>query len=378
MNRLIDAIYFLLIASLFVNVPIYEGETGNTLNLYHALIALSCVATVRLGGRMRLSIDVMFLSAMCLTSVLGWAVYGMTTRALLLPMVLMAFTSGHHWFLRTTANQRRRTYHRVAWVVLASILVRNAVYHDHLGAIYTRSASDYDLFYLSSGGQNLEATHLGVLSVLLVGGPWFLPMLSIAWATSLLLLSRAGMLACLAAMGCWVVGGRLSGAKLVVSASLIAIAILAIGLEVTGVVEIAMLDRFDMSTEATLAADDEGRLAIWRSGWEVMTANGFGHGVGNGFGRLNDNIGSHLKENNSHNILVEYGLDGGWLCCGLFIGLLGSVLWRRDALSVPSHRFVLTYGLLGLCQFTGYDAIGWFFIGVSHAERHKIGISIRE
>ncbi len=35
----------------------------------------------------------------------------------------------------------------------------------------------------------------------------------------------------------------------------------------------------------------------------------------------------------------------------------------------PAHRFALAYGFLGLVEYTGYDAIGWFFIGVSHASR---------
>lgn len=369
MHKSLTIAFTALIASFFVNIPLYEGSTKNTLNLFHVLIAALFLWTFQFRPRLRLSTDTLFLATLTVTSMLGWSVYGLSTRALLLPLILLTFTVGNRWYQLTTKEERWETYQRVFAFVVLAIVIRNLLHFDSLGSLYGRARTETQAFYLSSGGRNLEATQLGMLSTLLIGTFSFFPAILIAAVTSLLVMSRAGILAVLIAMMMWLIHGQFGRWKLYVGSLFLASGILAVLMHFEGTYDIPILSRFDLGTEQELAADDQGRLAIWRAAGLILQDNPLGHGTGNGFSELNDRIGGHLRENNAHNVIVEFAIDGGLQSACLFIAIMFSILRCPTLITSPYHRFALAYGILGLVEYTGYDTIGWFFIGVSHAAR---------
>lgn len=360
-----------LIASFFVNIPLYEGSTKNTLNLFHVLIAVLFVWTIQFRPRFRVSADTLFLTTLTVTAVLGWAVFGMSTRPFLLPLILLTFIVGNRWYQLTTKEERLVTYQRVFAFVILAIVIRNLLHFDSLGSLYGRARTENQGFYLSSGGRNLEATQLGMLSTLLIGTFAFLPAIVVAAITSLLVMSRAGILAVLIALTMWLIHGQFGRWKLYLGSLMLAGTALAVLAQFEGTYEIPILNRFDLSTEQDLAADDQGRLAIWSAAVEVLKENPLGYGTGNGFSKLNDHIGGHLRENNAHNVLVEFAIDGGLQSAVLFVAIMFCIVRSPNLMESPHHRFALAYGILGLVEYTGYDTIGWFFIGVSHAARNE-------
>ncbi len=366
----LHVLFFALVATLFVQIAVYESPSGgNTLNLYHLLIATAFVLTFRIRLSVCLSPDTIFFVVLTATSLMGWSVYGFPTRGLLLPLIYLAFAVGNRWQQFTAPEQRLTTYKRVFAVVVIAVVIRNLVFAENLGLIYSRTQNDTVLL-LASGGQNLEATLLGMLSTLLVGTPAFFPAVSLAAVTSIMMMSRAGVLAALVSLMFWLIHGKFGRLKFYAGSTLLSVAIIACLLNFGGVYRIPILNRFsDLAVEKEYAAQDQGRLAIWNAAGDIIGKNPWGHGVGNGFQRLNEHIGGHLKENNAHNIFLEFALDGGIQSSLLFAIILLSNLFTRGIIQSPAGRFVLAYGILGLVEFTGFDAIGWFFIGVSHAAR---------
>lgn len=360
----------LLIVSLFVQVAVYESaNSSNTLLLYHLLLPVCFALTLSRRICLILSPDSLFFVALTVTSLLGWTIYGVTIRGLLLPIALLAFVVGHQWQTLTTPATRGAVYRWLLAAVVGALLVRNLAYYDSLGVIYSRIRTDAPVFFLASGGRNLEATQLGMLATLLIGSAAFYPAVLIAAVTSLLMLSRAGLIAVLVACLMWLVHGKFGRFKLLCGTAMLAGGICALLVSTYGIYEIPILDRFDLAQEQSLASDEQGRLAIWRGAATVIADQPLGHGTGNGFQVVNQELGGHMRENNSHNILLEYALDGGLQSVVLFTLIMGSILRIPGWIHHPCHRFALAYGLLGLVEYTGYDAIGWFFIGISHATR---------
>jgi hypothetical protein len=370
MNKLVSVLFFALIATLFVQIPVYESDSGaNTLNLYHVLIAATFVLTFRLRPSLNVSPDTLFFTVLMATSVLGWSIYGLTIRGALLPIAFVSFVVGNRWHQLTSDGDRRSTYQLVFAAVVIATIIRNLLYLDQLGSVYSRSTGDTSLFCLASGGKNLEATLLGIVSMLLIGTVAFVPAVFMAGVTSLFMMSRSGILAAFLSLMFWLIHGTFGRAKFIAGSTILLAALLACLLTFEGTIRIPIVERFDLSTERAYAAHDQGRLAIWSAAVEILSSQPLGHGVGNGFRILNDHMGGHLRENNAHNILVELALDGGVQTSLLFVLIMVWIMRTPGMILNPAHRAALAYGMLGLVEFTGYDAVGWFFIGVSHAAR---------
>ncbi len=327
MSKFVSGIFLALITTLFVQVSVYESQSGaNTLNLYHLLIAIAFVITFRLRPSIRVSPDTAFFAVMTITSLLGWTIYGCSLRAALLPIAVAAFAVGNRWYQLTTEEQRAVTYQRVFVAVAAALVIRNLIYLDSLGAIYSRASTETPYFCLSSGGKNLEATQLGLLATLLVGTVAFIPAILVAAVTSILVMSRSGIIAVLLAGLLWMVHGKLDRSRFLIGSVLLACATLACFLTLEGGYRIPIVERFNVTEERGYAAEDQGRLAIWGAGSRLLANQPFGHGTGNGFSKLNEQLGGHLRENNAHNILVEFGLDGGVQSSLLFVCIMLSIL----------------------------------------------------
>jgi hypothetical protein len=366
MKQLAYILYLAIICTLFVQLPVYESEGGrNTLNLYHVLIAITFALTTRYQLRLKLAPEFLFLLVITTTSLVAWAVYGVTTRAVLLPIIFLAFTCGYRWAIDTDRDTRQRSYGYVFLFVAGAILIRNLLYLYSIPVIYSRVNTQTDVFFLASGGRNLEATMLGMLSILLIGTRWFTPSLAIAFLTSLLMLSRAGLVAVVIAMLWWMVASGIGIKKFYLASMVIGICtIVVIGASETSS-DPQIIKRFNMGDEQSLAAQRQGRLAIWSEAIPLIRSNPLGFGVGNGFTQLNTSLGMHFRENNAHNIFVELTMDGGLQSSILFLIVSITILLSKNRQLVPEHRIALAYIILGLVEFTGYDAIGWFFIGAS-------------
>lgn len=370
MKQLSYFLYLLIICSLFVQVPVYESETsGNTLNLFHVLIAITFVLTSRYQLRLRLAPEFLFILSMVTTSIVAWLIYGMNARAVLLPILVCSFVCGYRWASDFDAKSRASTYSVLFFTVFTAIAIRNLYYFYNLPIIYSRSIEKGDFFYLASGGRNIEATLLGMLSVLLVGSRWFVPSLFISLLSSVLMLSRAGLVAVLISIIWWALNSGVGVKKFYIASLVTGICALLIVGTSEKKDELRIVDRFNIQDEQSLAASRQGRLAMWNEAVGRIKENPLGFGVGNGFLQMNKYVGMHFRENNVHNIFLELTLDGGVQSLVLLLTSGIVILSTRNRQVIPEVRIAIAYLILGLVEFIGYDAIGWFFIGASCAIR---------
>ena len=370
MRQLSYFLYLLIICSLFVQLPVYESSSrGNTLNLYHVLIAITFVLTSRYQLKLQLAPEFLFFITITATSLVGWSIYGTTTRAVLLPIIFLAFTCGYRWVCDIDDATRRKSYGYVFVFVFFALIVRNILYFYSLPVIYSRTNANLDVFYLASGGRNIEATLLGMLSILLIGSRWFVPSIAIAFLTSVLMLSRAGLVAVVIAMLWWTIASGIGIKKFYLSSLIIGMCLIVVVGATESSNEPQIIKRFNISDEQSLAVQRQGRIAIWTEAIPMIRSNPLGFGVGNGFHQLNKSLGMHFRENNAHNIFVELTMDGGVQTSLLLLITCFTIFFSKQRQLIPEHRFALAYVVLGLVEFTGYDAIGWFFIGASCSVR---------
>ncbi|QDV63037.1 O-antigen ligase family protein [Crateriforma conspicua] len=368
--RLIHWFYLALVFLTLVQIPVYENDvTGNTLNAYHLLLPIGLILGATRIHRLTLNLEMCFFISMACTTMFTYWVYGYNIRGILLVFAGAACVAGADWVHRTTVDERKQTLRIIFWMTIIAIIARNVMYHGELATIYSREKSNSPVWFLASGGPNLESTHLGMLAALLVGTSLFLPSLAIAAITSVLMLSRAGVIACLAASCFWIAENRRNPYR--IGFLLIALigATTYVMLLAGGRHEDQLTQRFDIKAEQRLADQRQGRLAIWKSASQQITSNPLGHGAGNGFAMMNRDLDHFYRENNSHNIFIDLTMDGGvqstLLLLMIVFANLRQPLTRMDSCT----RLVWIYFLLGMFEFTGYDIIGWFFIGASSASR---------
>lgn len=370
MKQLSYILYLLIICSLFVQIPVYESaNSGNTLNLYHVLIAGTFVLTSRYQLRLRIAPEFLFFLSIAATSIVAWFVFGMNARAVLLPIITTTFVCGYRWVEDFSPRERNSAYNAAFFSVLVALAIRNLYFFYSLPLIYSRSTERSEVFYLASGGRNIEATLLGMLSVLLVGSRWFVPSLVISFTSSVLMQSRAGLVAVMVAVAWWAVSSGIGVKKFYIASLVLGICVLLVFGAGEQKDDVRIVDRFNIQDEQNLAAHRQGRLAMWTDAVERIKENPLGYGVGNGFTQMNRYLGLHFRENNVHNIFLELTLDGGVQSLLFFVASGLAILFSARRQLVPEHRFALAYMILGLVEFIGYDAIGWFFIGASCAIR---------
>ncbi|UTH72842.1 O-antigen ligase [Chromobacterium sp. IIBBL 290-4] len=123
-------------------------------------------------------------------------------------------------------------------------------------------------------------------------------------------------------------------------------------------------DEFDESTV--------GRYFLWTSAVDLIQDNYLGYGLGEGVQKIESEADRELAENNFHNIYLQSAVDSGVI----FSALLLLIAARRIYASIKSGSTVSPYDLIvcmyfisGFVQFTGYDAIGWLFIGIADSMR---------
>lgn len=368
-SRTALAMWSILVASLFIHLPIFQSEdSGNTLSLYHVLLLVPLAAAVPKVREAVMTVEVAFFVTLIATSALAWLVFGWSVRSILVAFALAAFIGGR-WFVACTDEFDRETVFK--WLVVAIVLatvVRNTLFHDRLALVYGRSASQ-EVWFLATGGPNLESSFLAMAAALMSRTRWFLPMASMAGLTSVLMLSRAGIIATALAFAFWIVIHRHSVIRSVVLlVGLTAATSYGFVLASSGIQD-DVAKRFDLSVEQDLASENLGRLAIWRSAAERIIDHPLGHGAGNGYALMNAELGDVYRENNCHNILLDLTLDGG-----LQTMLLASLIFFRNGVFAirtghPIAQTATIYAVLGMVQFLGYDTIGWFFIGASSGLR---------
>lgn len=361
----------LLIAMIFVQIPL--GRSANShINVYHLLLLLLPVLYFPALRYLKLNPATAFIGVMTVTSCFAAVDYGGGLRSTLVLFIALAYFLGVVFGRKLEDEELRKIFVGVLCCCFAFVVLRDLAFANQLGAIYARSTDAYGVLYMSTGGRNIEASLLALLSILLLGTrayPWAA---LLALLTSATMLSRSGLIG--TAVSVLIAAYRMRKTReyyLYLFAG-IAMMVLLAGLVLSQVIDVPVLDRFNLKQETQLEQKNVGRLALWNTAHLALDKNMLGYGVGNGVPVMEQLSGLKFVENNVHDIYLQFFLEGGIQSALLFLLLAGHILLHKSEGEQRNIKyFLLCYLLLAFIEFSGYEAYFWFFAGMFYARSDK-------
>lgn len=358
-----------LMAMLFVQVPLTHSATSKShVNVYHILLLLMPLLYLPAVRYLKLNPATAFIATMMGTSLAAAATYGGGMRSTLIVFVAMAYFLGVVFGRKLQDVELRKIFVWILGCCIVFVLLRDAVYAGQLGAVYARSEGASGILYMSTGGRNIEASLLALLSILLLGTRVYPIAAGIALLTSGMMLSRAGLLGAAVSIGIAAYRSRKTRHYYLYTFLGVAMMVLIAGLVLSSVIDIPVLDRFNLQAETQLEHKNVGRLALWNSAAAALEQNLLGYGVGNGVPLMEQISGLTFVENNVHNIYLQFLLEGGVQSLFLFLALVAHILFRpAEGQQRNIKAFLLCYLMLAFIEFSGYEAYFWFFVGMFYA-----------
>ncbi|WP_448097757.1 O-antigen ligase family protein [Luteibacter yeojuensis] len=358
-----------LMAMLFVQVPLTHSTTSKShVNVYHLLLLLMPLLYLPAVRYLKLNPATAFIATMMGTSLAAAATYGGGMRSTLIVFVAMAYFLGVVFGRKLQDVELRKIFVWILGCCIVFIILRDAVYAGQLGAVYARSEGASGILYMSTGGRNIEASLLALLSILLLGTRVYPIAAGIALLTSGMMLSRAGLLGAAVSIGIAAYRTRKTRHYYLYTFLGVAMMVLIGGLVLSSVIDIPVLDRFNLQAETQLEHKNVGRLALWNSAAAALEQNLLGYGVGNGVPLMEQISGLTFVENNVHNIYLQFLLEGGVQSLLLFLALVTHILLRpSEGQQRNIKAFLLCYLMLAFIEFSGYEAYFWFFVGMFYA-----------
>ncbi|EHQ8971434.1 MULTISPECIES: O-antigen ligase family protein [Enterobacteriaceae] len=356
------ALLFLFIFFLFVQIELFR-VAERSLNVYHVMSMLFCAAFVFLIFQSKsiyikkiTAVSFVFLFTLVIPAILSWE---LTPNIILLFFAFCYFLMGVY-FSKVTPEVRIRWYSLIAAGFILAIFIRDIIHFNSLAAIYSRSR-DCDTCFLATGGRNIEATMFSVIALLYRGK--YKITLGILLSVSVFLFeSRIGIIGAIMYWGAYVLSMKKLFRLIIIMAGVFIVIIAGYLHAYT------LLERFSLSDELILLQHGVGRLALWSNAIKAIPENPLGIGPGVSVNFINSHFQMAFWENNIHNSFLSWILELGWFHGGVIVVMLLFLLFRRytDLPEIWAVRYVL---LSSLFQFTGYDAVIWFFLGVLFGSR---------
>lgn len=362
-----------LMAMIFVQVPLSHSTSSKShVNVYHLLLLLFPLLYLPAARYLKVNPATAFIGTMIATSAAAGATYGGGLRSTLLVFVASSYFLGVVFGRKLPEMDLRRIFIWVLGCCITFLLLRDAVYAGQLGAVYARSEGASSILYMSTGGRNIEASLLALLSILMLGTRAYPVAAGIALLTSGMMLSRAGLIGTAISIGIAAYRARKTRDYYFYTFLGVAVGVLLVGLVVSSVIDVPILDRFNLQAETQLAHKNVGRLALWNTAGLALDHNLLGYGVGNGVPMMEELSGLTFVENNVHNIYLQFLLEGGVQSLLLFLVMVGQILLTRtEGQQSNIKAFLLCYLILAFIEFSGYEAYLWFFVGMFYARGER-------
>lgn len=370
------ALAITLMAMIFVQIPLGHSSTSKThVNVYHLLLLAMPVLYIPAVRYLKLNPATAFLATLTATSMAAAATYGGGLRSTLIIFIAASYFLGLVFGHKLAEFELRKIFIWMLGCCITFIILRDIAYANALGSIYTRSETASSVLYMSTGGRNIEASLLALLSILLIGTRAYPIAAGIAFLTSATMLSRAGLIG--AAISIFIASWQMRKTKHYYFYTFFctAMVVLVIGLILSQVIDVPVLDRFNLQAETQLEHKNVGRLALWTNAGIALKQNLLGYGVGNGVPIMEQISGLKFVENNVHNIYLQFLLEGGVQSLVLFLVMCGHIFFSKtEGQNRNIKAFLLLYLILAFIEFSGYEAYFWFFVGMFYARqkvRHK-------
>ncbi|HEY4146747.1 O-antigen ligase family protein [Pinirhizobacter sp.] len=358
-----------LMAMLFVQIPLTHSTASKShVNVYHILLLLMPMLYFPALRYLKLNPATAFIAVMAVTSLAAAATYGGGLRSTLILFVATSYFLGVVFGRKLHEMELRKIFIWILGCCLAFLIVRDAVYAGQLGAVYARSETASSVLYMSTGGRNIEASLLALLSILLLGTRAYPIAAGIALLTSATMLSRAGLVGTAISIGIAAYRTRKTRYYYLYSFLAMAMVVLVAGMVLSSVIDIPVLDRFNLQAETNLEHKNVGRLALWTTAGTALAQNVLGYGVGNGVPLMEQISGLTFVENNVHNIYLQFLLEGGVQSLLLFLVMTAHIVFSpTEGQQRNVKAFLVCYLMLAFIEFNGYEAYFWFFVGMFYA-----------
>ena len=366
----IKAVATLLLVFLFVQIPLTQNTDDKThINVYHILLLTLPFLYVPSLKHFRVNTATIFIVVLTLTTIFAAPAYGAGLRSTQLVFVVMAFFMGSMYGRKFDDQDWTKIFSIVFVCTVIFVILRDIAFAGQLAAIYTRTGYAENMLYLSTGGRNIEASLLVMLSILLLGTRFYFPSVMLALLTSGMMQSRAGLIG--TAISLWIFLWRTRKTKLYYLNLALGMALLVLvaALIFTSVVDIPVLDRFNLKSETTLEENGVGRLVLWHYAGVALHKNLLGYGIGNGVPVMEKLSGIDFVENNVHNVYLQFLLEGGVQSLVAYLIMIVAILAKRATTRIQRNvkAYLICYLVLSTIQFNGSEAYLWFFIGAFFA-----------
>jgi len=366
----IKAVATLLLVFLFVQIPLTQNTDDKThINVYHILLLTLPFLYVPSLKHFRVNMATIFIVVLTLTTIFAAPAYGAGLRSTQLVFVVMAFFMGSMYGRKFDDQDWTKIFSIVFVCTVIFVILRDIAFAGQLAAIYTRTGYAENMLYLSTGGRNIEASLLVMLSILLLGTRFYFPSVMLALLTSGMMQSRAGLIG--TAISLWIFLWRTRKTKLYYLNLALGMALLVLvaALIFTSVVDIPVLDRFNLKSETALEENGVGRLALWHYAGVALHKNLLGYGIGNGVPVMEKLSGIDFVENNVHNVYLQFLLEGGVQSLVAYLIMIVAILAKRATTRIQRNvkAYLICYLVLSTIQFNGSEAYLWFFIGAFFA-----------
>lgn len=366
----VKAIATLIVVFLFVQVPLSQNTDDKThINVYHILLITLPFLYLPALKHFKLHLGWMFIAVLTATTIAAAPAYGAGLRSTQIVFVIMACFMGGMYGRKFGDQEWTRIFAITFICAVIFVILRDIAFAGQLKAIYTRSGYADNMLWLSTGGRNIEASLLVMLSILLLGTRLYYPSIFLALFTSGSMQSRAGLIGCAISLMIYLWRARKGKLYYLTFFLGLALLVLAAGLILTSVIDIPVLDRFNLKSETELEQNGVGRLALWHFAGVALHKNLLGYGLGNGVPVMEKLSGLEFVENNVHNVYLQWLLEGGVQSLAVYVLMIIAILAKRATTRIQRNvkAYLVCYLVLSTIQFNGSEAYLWFFIGAYFA-----------
>ena len=373
-------VYILFLVFLFFQISIF----GKLHLAYFILIVFFPITLYFRRATCRLNIFNLFFLILAGTSLAAYFKYGFGFESIRVVVMIISFYFGC-WSIKSVAAQYDNIIKMSTIVFFVLYYFRNVIFYNDLIRLFSegRESSVVSTFHcIANGGLNIECTILAFIAMLQTKRSYFYFSFVNAFLMSMIFGSRVGLILCLMALAFWAINGKKINSKSIAKIASVFLVVLSIAILAS--MFFPKQNAFSRFSQRAIDAEVKygdlgiGRLGFYFGSIILLKENIFGYGATNSVRIMTDMTGVKHIENNIHNIYLQILLDGGLQSLIMLIIIFLFITKRliKNKFLFPPLRVAFSYLVIGFLQFTGYDLLGWFFIGTSYGYLQSQGLTL--
>ncbi|WP_349595351.1 O-antigen ligase family protein [Thalassospira sp. NFXS8] len=353
-------LHVIIVFGIFLNFSLFKFGQGHVGTAYVFSALFFLFFPISFGKEMLIPVVffvITFLSSLISTFEFGFNYKMMTCANIIIGSALGVTLSKFYY------NKLGDFFSKVCYLLLAANLIRDFFYIFNGHTSY----NVYDFFFVTNGGPNIEISILAMASLLTRDFYARFSLIIYVLLKSSLYDSRAGLI--IAFLSAFFYFRDMLKIKTfyIVVIYLFMLAVVFLGLFFETITYTFLDQFFKFDLEWSYLMQEQGRLFLWSSGWDIFKNNLLGVGVGNGIRNLESAYHFSVVENNFHNIYIQYLVEGSFLSVFVFLIFARRVIFTvftRDVFRKSTYGAATAMLISGLFQWTGYGIFEWLIFGL--------------